>query len=87
MTKHPDDFQYQLKTTIESRVRDQLARHWRIDPNLNPKKIIDIQIRQEKERLEKMAEKFADDGQERLADLCEFLAEEWLPELRAKLLR
>ena len=87
MTKHADDFFDQLRASIESRIRDQLARHSRIDPNLNPKKIIDIQIRQEKEKLEKMAEDFEDGGQEQLADFCELLAEEWLLELRADLLR
>ena len=82
-----DDFLAQLKVAIEKRVREQLARHLRVDPNADFRKIVDIQIRHERERLEMKALEHEDAGQDRLAELIRMLIADWLPELTQQLKR
>ncbi len=82
-----DRFLAAMRGKIEDRIREQLARHHRVDPNIDPRRVIDIQIKQERERLERSAEKFDDEGNDKIAELCRSLAEEWLPELSQKLQR
>ena len=82
-----DDFLAQLRAAIEKRVREQLARHLRVDPNADVGKIIDIQIRQERERLQGQALEYEDAGQDRQAELVRMLTEDWLPELAQQLER
>jgi hypothetical protein len=82
-----DDFLAKLRTAIEKRVREQLAPHLRVDPNADLRKIIDIQIRQERERLERQALEYEDAGQDRLAELVRMLIDDWLPDLVRELER
>lgn len=44
------------RKAIEDRVNEQVARHARVSPNTDPKHVVDIQFRQERERLEKAIE-------------------------------
>jgi hypothetical protein len=82
-----DDFLAQSRTAIEKRVWEQLVRHLRVDPNADLRKIIDIQIHQERERLEMQALEHEDAGQDRLAELVHMLIDDWLPELAQQLKR
>lgn len=82
-----DDVIAEIQATIERRVREQLARHFRVDPNIEPRKVVDIQIEQERERLDRMAEKFENDGKDNLAEFVRVLADEWLPEFSQELKR
>jgi hypothetical protein len=82
-----DDFLFQLRAPIEKRLREQLARHLRIDPNIDRGKIVDIQIRQERERLEGQALVYEDAGQDMQGELVRMLIDDWLPELAQQLKR
>ena len=74
-----------MQREIERRVSEQLARTLAIEPNADPRKIIDIQIKQERERLILAAERFDNQGNDQAAELAEMLAEEWLPYLAKQL--
>ncbi len=76
-----DRFLAAIRAKVEDRIREQLARHHRVNPNIDPRQVIEIQIKQEGERLERSAEKYEDEGKDNMAELCRSLAEEWLPEL------
>ena len=80
-----DDVLAQLRATIEGRVREQLARHQRVDPNMDPRRVVDIQIEQERERLEGMRDKFENQGKDDLAEAVRILADEWLRQLSREL--
>ena len=82
-----DDFLIQVRAAIERRVREQLARHMSVEPNIDHGQIIDIQMRQERERLERQALEYEDAGKDRLAELMHTLIEDWLPELTQELKR
>ena len=82
-----EDFLVQLRSDIKSRVKDQLERHQRVSPNIDPRQVIDIQISQEKERLERIADKLDEDGEDRGAAVTRALIEEWLPQLALSLKR
>ncbi len=82
-----DRFLAAMRAKVEDRIREQLARHHRVNPNIDPRHVIEIQIKQEHERLERSAEKYEDEGKDNMAALCRSLAEEWLPELSQKLQR
>ena len=62
-----DDFLDKLRTAIEGRVRKQISRHLRVSPSIDPRKAVDIQIEQEREKLHRMADRY--DDQEK-ADLA-----------------
>ena len=83
----PDEGEEQLRSLVEKRVREQLKRHARIDPNVDYGNVVNIQIGQEAERLERMYEKYDDDGQDRLAEAIRALIDDWLPELANRLKR
>ena len=82
-----DDVLAQLKAVIEKRVREQLVRHHQIDPTIDRQKIVDIQIRQEHERLVRLGEKSEENDQDELAEVARILAEEWLPSFAQELKR
>ena len=82
-----DRFLGELKTGIKKRTAEQMERHQRVDPNVSREQVLDIQLDQEREKLLGLAEKFEEDGQDRLAEFCRILADEWLSELRVELLR
>jgi hypothetical protein len=80
-----DNFLAQLRTAIEKRVREQLARRLQVDPNADLPKIIVIQIGQERERLESQALEYEDAGRYKQAELVRMLIDDWLPELAQQL--
>jgi hypothetical protein len=82
-----DNFLAQLRAAIEKRVREQLARGLQVDPNADLRKIIDIEIGQERERLESQALEYEDAGGDRRAELVRMLIDDWLPELAQQLKR
>ena len=82
-----EDFLADVRKIIEARVKDQLDRHLRVDPNMDPRSVIDIQMEQEHELLSCMQTKFADNGDDNLVDMARALRDVWLPELRRKLWR
>ena len=67
-----------LREAIEKRVRKQVLRHSKIDPTGDRKKIIDIQMKQEREKLERLIERNEDNPAK--VEAFEVLIE-WLPEL------
>ena len=82
-----DNFLAQLRAAIEKRVREQLARGLQVDPKADLRKIIDIQIGQERERLESRALEYEDAGGDRRAEVVRMLIDDWLPELAQQLER
>jgi hypothetical protein len=76
-----DEILGKLRRDIEQRVREQLARHLAIAPHADLARIVDIQIEQEKERLNKMADKFEEQDNLNLVEFTELLIDGWLPQL------
>lgn len=68
MTSDADNFDIAFfRSDIERRVRDQVRRHLNIDPNIDPRRVVEIQIQQEQEKLERLLAEMEDD----LDDLAE----------------
>jgi hypothetical protein len=82
MPSDGEDIIQTFRSQIEGRVREQLRRHHNVDPNIDPKRIIDIQIAQEKERLEKMYDRLDTKSHDLIDSLIE-----WLPDLANELSR
>jgi hypothetical protein len=72
----------ELRAGIEARVREQIERHLRVDPRANIARIVELQMRQEEERLERLIDE-ADDSQSEA--LLALLA--WLPQCEQQLKR
>lgn len=85
MLRMADDILAKLRAGIEQRVREQLARHFAIEPNTDPRRIIDIQIEQEREQLIWLAKEWDEQGNTQGAEVAEQLAKEWLPDLAKQL--
>jgi hypothetical protein len=83
MTDTVEQFLSSLRTIVEKRVRDQLTRHLQIDPNADPRKIVEIQMNQEREKLQKLIEDNTDNPQ--LTDAYQVILDEWLPYLERQL--
>ena len=81
-----DDLFDQLQSNIEKRVREQLARHQRIEPTIELSQVVDIQINQEREKLVIKVDEFYDEGKINFAEITELIIE-WLPELAQNLKR
>jgi hypothetical protein len=80
-----DDILAKLRAGIEQRVREQLDRHLAIEPNADPRRIIDIQIEQEREQLVRVAKEWDEQGNSKGAEIAEQLAKEWLLDLAKQL--
>ena len=78
------DYLNELRTGIETRVREQIDRHLRVDPRANIVRIVDMQMRQEEERLERLIDE-ADENPERAEALVALLG--LLPQLEQQLKR
>lgn len=78
MPSEADNVIASIREAIEKRVREQVLRHSKIDPTGDRKKIIDIQMKQEREKLERLIERNEDNSA--MVDALEALLE-WLPEL------
>ncbi len=74
----------ELRAGIEARVREQIERHLRVDPRANIARIVEMQMRQEEERLERLIDE-ADDDPDRAEALVALLA--LLPQLEQQLKR
>ena len=72
---------------IEQRVKDQIARHRGVGSTIGRGQIIEIQMKQERERLINLAERYDDEDKGELAEACWKLVDEWLPYLERELKR
>ena len=82
-----DEFFRTYKSDIRERLRKQIERHARIDPHFDPVNIVDIQIGQEREKLEQMKDEFDEEGKDNMYEFADALVREWLPELAAEFKR
>jgi len=78
------DFLAELRAGVEARVREQVERHLRVDPRANIARIVEMQMRQEEERLERLIDE-ADDNPERAEALVALLG--LLPQLEQQFKR
>jgi hypothetical protein len=74
----------EIRGTIEARVREQIERHLRIDPNGNIGRIVEMQMQQEREKLERLIEE-SDDNDAQAEVLVALMG--WLPQLERELKR
>ncbi len=74
----------ELRSGIETRVREQIERHLRVDPRANIARIVELQMRQEEERLERLIDE-ADDNPEQGEALIALLG--LLPQIAEQLKR
>ncbi len=72
----------ELRAEVEARVREQIERHLRVDPRANIARIVEMQMRQEQERLERLIDE-ADEAQSEA--LLALMA--WLPQFEQQLKR
>ena len=72
----------ELRAEVEARVREQTERHLRVDPRANIARIVEMQMRQEQERLERLIDE-ADEAQSEA--LLALMA--WLPQFEQQLKR
>ena len=79
----PDNFLAQIRGIIEGRVREQLNRHLSIDPSIDRRQIIDIQMRQEREYIERLIEENEEEQPAQAEALRGLL--NWLPQLERTL--
>jgi hypothetical protein len=81
MSSESDSFLVQIRMGIEQRINEQLERHSRVTLNIDPKRVIDIQIAQEREKLEKALDI---EESPTSADVIQALLD-WLPQLAKEL--
>ena len=72
----------ELRAEVEARVREQIERHLRVDPRANIARSVEMQMRQEQERLERLIDE-ADEAQSEA--LLALMA--WLPQFEQQLKR
>jgi hypothetical protein len=78
------DYLAELRAGIETRVREQIERHLRVDPRANIARIVELQMRQEEERLDRLIDE-ADDNPEQGEALVALLG--LLPQIEEQLKR
>ncbi len=72
-----DEFVAEFRKTIRAGIIEQMERHFGIDPDADRNRVIDIQIQQAKERIQKLLE---DEERPDYAGLYQGLID-WLPTL------
>ena len=72
----------ELRAEVEAGVREQIERHLRVDPGADIRRIVEMQMRQEEERLERLIDE-ADEAQSEA--LLALMA--WLPQFEQQLKR
>ena len=72
----------ELRAEVEARVREQIERHLRVNPHANLARAIDIQMQEERDRLERLVDEA--DGEQAEA-LLALMA--WLPQFERELRR
>jgi hypothetical protein len=83
MAADRDDLLAQIRALVEQRAREQIARHQNVSPNVDPRKVVRIQMQQERERLERLI----DDEETTPAQAEAYRALiEWLPHLERQLI-
>jgi hypothetical protein len=82
MSENGADFMAQYQAGVGSRIREQLVRHLSIEPNTDPRRIVEIQIQHERQRLEKVMQE--SEGKPEVAESLRLIIA-WLPELEHKL--
>ena len=72
---------------LEGRIRDQIKRSQSVDSNTDPRKVIELQIKFEKDRLQQRLTKLeeAEDADEVGEMSLRYLINEFLPQLERKL--
>jgi hypothetical protein len=83
MPERPDQFLVTVRGNIEARVREQIERHQRVDPNCNIRRVVEIQMQQEQEKLERLIEENEEESPDKAEALFALLA--WLPQLEIEL--
>ena len=71
-----------MRGSIEARVREQVERHLRISPTSSVERIVEMQMKDERERLERLIDA-ADEDPTQAEILVSLLG--WLPELEHQL--
>ena len=84
MSNDGDKFLASLRARIENRVREQLARHLRVDPTSNRKQVVELQMKQEREKLERLIEQHEENPTK--CDAYQTILD-WLPELERDIKR
>jgi hypothetical protein len=79
----PEQFLATVRRNIEARVREQIERHQRVDPNCNIRRVVEIQMQQEREKLERLIENNEEESPAQTEALFALLA--WLPQLENEL--
>ena len=69
------------RQAIEARVREQIERHLRINPSGSVRRIVEMQMEQERERLERLIDEADEDAEVLMALMA------WLPQLEQQLMR
>lgn len=77
------DFLLAYRGAVERRVREQIERHQNINPNTDPRRIVEIQIQQERERLEHLIA--GEETTAAQAGVYRVLLVEYLPDLERRL--
>jgi len=83
-----DPFQ-KVRAVVEKRINEQLERHFSISPNADPTRIIELQIAQEKERLQLRLDRLLNtEKRDEIGEMSlRYLIDEWLPTFERKLKR
>ena len=84
MSNDIDKFLASLRAHIESRVREQLVRHQRVVPTSDRKQIVELQMKQEREKLVRLIEQHEEDPT--MSDAYQTILD-WLPELERDIKR
>ena len=84
MPPRAEELLAETQAAIEARIREQIERHLRIDPSGSIGRIVEIQLRQERERLERLIEE-PDQSAAQAEVLVALLG--WLPQLELRLKR
>ena len=77
-----DNILVQYRAIIEHRVREQIERHQNVNPAADPRRAVEIQMQQERDKLERLIEK--DETTPSQAEIFRLLIE-WLPQLERKI--
>ena len=77
------DFLVQYRAMVERRVREQIERHQKANPNADPRHAVEIQMKQERAHLDRLLEA-EDTPPNQAAALMQLI--NWLPQLGRKLL-
>lgn len=78
------EFIAEYRNNIERHLTEQIARHLNVDQTVDPKRVVEIQIWQEQEKLEQALEKW-DEVTPAQVKMFRLLIDQWLPELGQKL--